>query len=142
MTIAVTTPTGNVGSHVVRMLCAAGVRPRLLRNPGRLNAGVRDQAELAVGDQRDAGDVAEQPAASRRSSGCTRTTGRCPTPADAERTGEGLAAAMRQNRIPRVVFLSSIGAEQRHGAGFIDGLARMIALRTGAPHSQPLSDSQ
>lgn len=24
------------------------------RNPGRLDAGVRDQAELAVGDQRDA----------------------------------------------------------------------------------------
>lgn len=45
--------------------------------------------------------------------------------ADAERTGEGLAAAMRQNRIPRVVFLSSVGAELRHGAGFVDGLARI-----------------
>jgi hypothetical protein len=45
--------------------------------------------------------------------------------ADAERTGEGLAAAMRQNRIPRVVFQSSIGAELRQGAGFIDGLARV-----------------
>lgn len=32
---------------------------------------------------------------------------------------------MRQNRIPRVVFLSSIGAEKRHGAGFVDGLARI-----------------
>jgi hypothetical protein len=27
VTIAVTTPTGRVGSHVVRMLCQAGVRP-------------------------------------------------------------------------------------------------------------------
>jgi uncharacterized protein YbjT (DUF2867 family) len=45
--------------------------------------------------------------------------------ADAERTGEGLAVAMRQNRIARVVFQSSIGAELRHGAGFIDGLARI-----------------
>ena len=93
MTIAVTTPTGHVGSHVVRMLCQAGVRPRLLvRNPDRLDARLRDLAELAVGDQRDAGYV---------------------------------AAAMRQNRIPRVVFQSSVGAELRQGAGFIDGLARI-----------------
>ncbi len=36
---------------------------------------------------------------------------------------------MRQNRIPRVVFLSSVGAELRHGAGFVDGLARIEAQR-------------
>jgi len=35
MTIAVTTPTGHVGSHVVRMLCQAGVRPRVLLRAGR-----------------------------------------------------------------------------------------------------------
>jgi hypothetical protein len=35
-------------------------RPRLLlRNPDRLDAEVRDQVELAVGDQRDADYVAE-----------------------------------------------------------------------------------
>jgi hypothetical protein len=73
--IAVTTPTGNVGSHVVRMLCQAGVRPRLLlRNP----AG---------------------------------STPRC------------------------VVFLSSIGTEMRHGAGFVDGLAR-IEQRLDAAREQ------
>src|SRR4029079_18862911 len=60
VTIAVTTPTGNVGSHVARMLCQAGVRPRLLlRNPDRLDADLRDRVELAVGDQRDADYVAE-----------------------------------------------------------------------------------
>ena len=32
---------------------------------------------------------------------------------------------MRRNRIARVVFLSSVGAEIRHGAGFLDGLARI-----------------
>jgi hypothetical protein len=32
VTIAVTTPTGHVGSHVARLLCQAGVRPRLLRS--------------------------------------------------------------------------------------------------------------
>lgn len=60
LTIAVTTPAGNVGSHVVRMLCQAGVRPRLLlRSPGRLDAEACGQAELDVGDQRDADYVAE-----------------------------------------------------------------------------------
>jgi uncharacterized protein YbjT (DUF2867 family) len=60
VTIAVTTPTGHVGSQVVRTLCQAGVRPRVsLRDPDRLDAGVRDRVEPAVGDLRDAGYVAE-----------------------------------------------------------------------------------
>jgi uncharacterized protein YbjT (DUF2867 family) len=127
VTIAVTTPTGNVGSHVVRMLCQAGVRPRLLlRNPERLDADVRDQVELAVGDQRDADYVAESTRGVDAVFWVHPDDWSLPDPdADAERTGEGLAAAMRQNRIARVVFQSSIGAELRHGAGFIDGLARI-----------------
>jgi nucleoside-diphosphate-sugar epimerase len=60
VTIAVTTPTGHVGSHVARMLCQAGERPRLLlRSPDRLDPEVRERADLAVGDQRDADHVAE-----------------------------------------------------------------------------------
>jgi uncharacterized protein YbjT (DUF2867 family) len=55
--------------------------------------------------------------------------------ADAERTGEGLAAAMLHNRIARVVFQSSVGAELRHGAGFVDGLAR-IEQRLDAARDQ------
>jgi uncharacterized protein YbjT (DUF2867 family) len=127
LTIAVTTPTGNVGSHVVRMLCQAGVRPRLLlRNPERLDADVRDQVELAVGDQRDADYVAESTRGVDAVFWVHPDDWSLPDPdADAERTGEGLAAAMRQNRIARVVFQSSIGAELRHGAGFVDGLARI-----------------
>ena len=42
---------------------------------------------------------------------------------------------MRQNGIARVVFLSSIGAEKRHGAGFVDGLAR-IEQRLDAAREQ------
>jgi uncharacterized protein YbjT (DUF2867 family) len=111
---------------VVRLLCQAGVRPRLLvRNPDRLDARLRDLAELAVGDQRDAGYVAEATRGAEAVFWVHPDDWSRPDPdADAERTGEGLAAAMRQNRIPRVVFQSSIGAELRQGAGFIDGLAR------------------
>jgi uncharacterized protein YbjT (DUF2867 family) len=127
VTIAVTTPTGNVGSHVVRLLCQAGVRPRLLlRNPDRLDADVRDRVELAVGDQRDADYVAASTSGVDAVFWVHPDDWSVPDPdADAERTGEGLAAAMRQNRIARVLFQSSIGAELRHGAGFIDGLARI-----------------
>ncbi len=126
-TIAVTTPTGHVGSHVARLLCQAGVRPRLLlRDPGRLGPGLRDQAELAVGDQRDAAYVAEATRDVAAVFWVHPDDWSLPDPdAEAERTGDGLAAAMRRHRIPRVVFLSSIGAELRHGAGFIDGLARI-----------------
>ncbi len=127
MTIAVTTPTGHVGAHAARMLCQAGVRPRLLlRNPDRLDAEVRDQVEMAVGDLRDAGYVAEATRDVEAVFWVHPDDWSLPDPdADAERTGEGLAAAMRQNGIARVVFQSSIGAEKRRGAGFVDGLARI-----------------
>jgi NAD(P)H dehydrogenase (quinone) len=127
MTIAVTTPTGNVGSHVARLLCQAGVRPRLLlRNPDRLDPGLRDQVELAVGDQRDAAYVAEATRDVAAVFWVHPDDWSLPDPdAGAERTGDGLAAAMRQHQIPRVVFQSSVGAELRKGAGFIDGLARI-----------------
>jgi uncharacterized protein YbjT (DUF2867 family) len=112
-------------------------RPRLLlRSPDRLDAGVRDQAELAVGDQRDAEYVAEATRGAEAVFSVHPDDWSLPDPeADAERTGEGLAAAMRQNRIPRVVFLSSIGAEKRHGAGYIGGLAR-IEQRLDATREQ------
>lgn len=39
MRMAVTTPTGNVGRHVVAMLVRAGIRPRLLaRDPAAVVA--------------------------------------------------------------------------------------------------------
>ena len=134
MTIAVTTPTGNVGSHVARLLCQAGERPRLLlRHPDRLDAGLRDRVELAVGDQRDAGYVAEATRGADAVFWVHPDDWSRPDPdADAEQTGAGLAAAMRQNRIPRVVFQSSVGAELRRGAGFIDGLARVEQLLDAA----------
>lgn len=127
MTIAITTPTGNVGSHVVRLLCQAGVRPRLLlRNPDGLDPELRDVVDLAVGDQRDAAYVAEATRGVEAIFWVHPDDWSLPDPnADAEQTGEGLAAAMRQNHIARVVFQSSVGAELRHGAGFVDGLARI-----------------
>jgi uncharacterized protein YbjT (DUF2867 family) len=42
-----------------------------------------------------------------------------------EQLGRIAAEAVRRNGIPRVLFQSSVGAEKRHGAGLIDGLARI-----------------
>lgn len=42
---------------------------------------------------------------------------------DYRRATESVVAAVEANRIGRVVFQSSVGAEKRHGAGEIDGLA-------------------
>ena len=100
MTIAVTTPTGHVGSHVVRMLCRAGVRPRLLmRHPDRSDIDLRDHVEVAVGDQRDADYVLEATSGIDAVFWVHPDDWSVPDPdADAERTGEGLAAAMRRNR--------------------------------------------
>jgi nucleoside-diphosphate-sugar epimerase len=71
VTIAITTPTGHVGSHVVRMLGQAGVRPRLLLRNTDLTwteaaealstaTGVSIKAQQVAGDEqraalRDAG---------------------------------------------------------------------------------------
>jgi len=127
LTIAVTTPTGHVGSQVSRLLIQAGERPRLLvRDPGRLDPEVRQRVDVVVGDQRDADYVAAATRGVDAVFWVHPDDWSLPDPdADAERTGEHLAAAMRGNRIRRVVFQSSIGAELRQGAGFIDGLARI-----------------
>ncbi|MEV6670006.1 NAD(P)H-binding protein [Streptomyces sp. NPDC051162] len=60
MTIVVTTPTGHVGSRVVRLLIQAGVRPRVLvRDPARLDAETRGRVDVRRGDLTDPGFVRE-----------------------------------------------------------------------------------
>lgn len=124
MEIAVTTPTGNVGSYLVRNLVRLGLRPRVLtRDAGTLDSRVRDHVEaLTV-------DLADPEAALEATKGVDALyLVLPPTPTDdpaAEfaRIGRGVAAAVAANGIGRTVFQSSVGAELRHGAGEIDGLA-------------------
>ncbi|MDF2976067.1 MAG: NAD(P)H-binding protein [Actinomycetospora sp.] len=125
MTIAITTPRGHVGSHVLRTLVAAGVRPRLLmRDPALLDPRWRDHVEVVRCDQDDGDAVL---AATR---GVEALLWISPSVPDADpvaahaRLGGHAARAVTENGIGRTVFLSSVGAEKRHGAGEIDGLAR------------------
>lgn len=137
MRIAVTTPTGHVGSRVVQVLLQAGVRPTLLvRDPGRLDPEVRERADVRRCDQGDAGQVVRETEGVERLFWVDPPTWEpdADPVAHYARMGEAAARAVRDNGIARTVFLSSVGAELRSGAGEIDGLGRTEELldATGA----------
>jgi len=119
------------------MLIQAGVRPTLLaRHPARLDRATSEQADVVEADLSDVDVVVR----------ATRNTDALlwiePPTADPSadpvawyaRLGANAARAVTENGIGRTVFLSSIGAEMRSGAGEIDGLARTEELldATGA----------
>ena len=127
MKAVVTTPAGRVGSRVVRLLIQAGVRPALLtRHPARLDPATSEHADVL---EVDLGDAAAVVRATRNADALFWAE---PQTADPDgdpvawysMLGANAARAVTQNGIGRTVFLSSIGAEMRFGAGEIDGLAR------------------
>jgi uncharacterized protein YbjT (DUF2867 family) len=133
--IVVTTPTGKVGSRVVRLLLQAGERPTLfLRDPDRLDPQTRELVDTFRGDQHSPDDVM------RATAGADALYWVSPTVADGDPiaghalAGENVARAVSEHGIDRTVFQSSVGAEKRSGAGEIDGLARIEELldATGA----------
>jgi uncharacterized protein YbjT (DUF2867 family) len=127
MSIAVTAATGHVGSRVVRLLVQAGVRPTLLlRDPARLDPGLRDLVEVRPGDLTDPDHVRAATADADALFWLDTTDHAADDPVAASAAqGRVVAGAVRANGIDRTVFLSSIGAERRHGVGHIDGLARI-----------------
>lgn len=129
MEVVVTTPTGKVGSRVVRLLLQAGLRPTVLaRHPDRLNPEIRSLVDVVPGDQGDADAVL------RATAGADALYWVDPPPqendpvATSARLGAVAARAVRENGVARVVFQSSVGAERRTGVGLIDGLARTEEL--------------
>jgi uncharacterized protein YbjT (DUF2867 family) len=125
MRIVVTTPTGKVGSRVVRLLLQAGARPTLLlRDPAKLDRDVAERVDVVTGDQLVPADVL------RAAEGADALYLVCPPTFEGDpvehyaRAGAIAARAVETHAIARVVFQSSIGAEQRTGMGEIDGLAR------------------
>jgi uncharacterized protein YbjT (DUF2867 family) len=136
MKVVVTAPAGHVGSRVARLLIQAGVRPTLLaRNPGRLDSGIADYADVT------AVDLAEAAAVVRATRGPDALFWVEPSTADPDADpvawytalGANAARAMTENDIGRTVFLSSTGAEMRSGAGEIGGLASPAGLVPTSP---------
>jgi uncharacterized protein YbjT (DUF2867 family) len=124
MTIAVATPKGHVGTQVLRLLVQAGERPRaLLRDPATLDPAIAAHVDAVRFDAWDRRMVLE---ATRGLSAIywVSPTATDRDPLDAHATAaSNIRAAVEENEIGRVVFQSSGGAEKRHGAGEIDGLA-------------------
>ncbi len=127
MTIVVTTPTGRVGSRVVRLLLQAGARPAVLvRSASTLDGDIRRLVDVRQGDLADPDFVSAATRDARALYWVDPTDVGADDPnAVSARLGGYAAAAVRDNGIPHVVFQSSVGAEKRHGAGLIDGLARV-----------------
>ena len=126
MKIAVTTPTGHVGSVVVDFLLnrKAEVRVKLLgRRPDRMAKAVRRGATMSVGAQDDPGYMVR---ATEDVDALFWVTppgyGSDDVRAFQNRMARAAVAAIRTNQIPRVVNLSSIGADQDSGVGPIAGL--------------------
>ena len=126
MKIAITTPTGHVGSAVADSLLDFGgdIRVKLLaRRPDKLRRFTDRGAEVLIGSQDDADFL-------------TRATqdvdaffwvtplayGSDDLRAFQNRLGKAAATAVRINHVSRVVNLSSIGAQLTTGVGPINGL--------------------
>jgi uncharacterized protein YbjT (DUF2867 family) len=108
-------------------LLQAGVRPRVLvRDSARLDPATRDLVDVRRGDLTDTAFVREAAAGARTVFWVdpTAPTGADPVAAS-ERTAAGVVEAARAGDVARVVLLSSVGAELRHGAGHIDALGRI-----------------
>jgi uncharacterized protein YbjT (DUF2867 family) len=125
MKIAITTPTGNIGSWLVEnLLHEGGHQLRLLcRDPVKVRKFTRRGAGAVKGDLNDPEYVVD---ATR---GVDLLFWLTPPRFDADdfvgcqrRLGDIAAAAIRANRIPRVVNLSSLGAQHAAGHGPVAGL--------------------
>jgi uncharacterized protein YbjT (DUF2867 family) len=134
MSIVVTTPTGHVGSRVVQLLVQAGVRPTaLLRDPAKLPPDLAARVEPRKGDLADPDFVRDATRGAEVLFWVDPTDFAADDPnAASARLGGIATAAVVANAIPRVVFQSSVGAEKRHGAGLIDGLARVEEALDGS----------
>jgi uncharacterized protein YbjT (DUF2867 family) len=126
MRIAVTTPTGHVGRVAADYLLEFGGDIRVLllgRRPANLKPFVERGAEVAVGSQDDADYLIK---ATRDVDALFWVTppghGSDKQRAYKARMGKAVATAVKANQIPRVVNLSSVGAQYETGVGPVNGL--------------------
>ena len=126
MRIAITTPTGHVGSAVADFLLDLGVdiSVRLLgRRPDKLKKFTERGAETSIGTLDNADYLTK---ATQDVDALLWVTppgyGSDNIRAFQNRVGKAAATAIRANHLPRVVNLSSIGAQFSSGMGPINGL--------------------
>ncbi|HLK60040.1 MAG TPA: NAD(P)H-binding protein [Chthonomonadaceae bacterium] len=126
MSIAITTPTGNIGSRLVHLLLDAGTDMTLLvRHPEKLNPEVRSRVTVQQGELQDETFVRQ---ATQGAEALFWVTPADPTTSDLrawyDRLGQSVAAAVQTNAIPYAVNISSAGA-QLPNAGPVSGLGQV-----------------
>ncbi|MBC8102101.1 MAG: NAD(P)H-binding protein [Cytophagales bacterium] len=119
MSILVTTPTGNIGRVVVEKLLEAGAEVSVIaRKPEKLAPAVRERVTVHQGDQEDAAFVAEATKGAEALFWLTPPNFLHPDwKSMYEHSAQTAANAVRANRIPHVVHLSSSGADRATGFG-------------------------
>ncbi|MCC6574238.1 MAG: NmrA family NAD(P)-binding protein [Planctomycetes bacterium] len=125
MRIAITTPAGNIGSKIVEQLQAQTRHELFLlcRDPDSVAAQLREGAVARIGSLEDIRFVERATADSDALFWLTPPNYAARDfRAWQENLGRNVANAMRINGIPRVVNLSSFGAQAAYGAGPISGL--------------------
>ncbi len=140
--IAVTAPTGHIGSRVVSNLLRRDEAVRVIvRDPDRLPAGVADRVEVVVGSHRDR-DVVD-----RAFEGADSVFWLVP----ADRTAPSVydayvsfsipaADAIVRHGVSRVVTVSALGRGQQRYAGFVSAsLAMDDLLRSTGVHLRALT---
>ena len=145
MRVAVTAPTGNIGRPLVERLLEAGAGPDLVllaRHPEKLAHAAARGAAVRAGSLRDAAFVAEATRGADVLFWLTPPNYAAPDlRAWYGALGRNAAAAIEANRIPRVVHLSSIGAQLERGTGPIVGLhdveAMLDAVCPNVTHLRP-----
>ncbi len=129
MKIVVTTPTGHVGSALVRTLLRGGFRPTLLmRDLTHLDPALRRLVDAVEVDQSNERAVVRATVGTDALYWVDPPTDGDDPLADYAHFSTIAAHAISSNRIPRTVFQSSVGAEKRSGAGEIDGLGHTEQL--------------
>jgi uncharacterized protein YbjT (DUF2867 family) len=128
MPLAVTTPTGHIGSALVRRLLDAGRDDvtLLLRDASKLPDDVRQRAEVREGELQDAGYVRRATEGADALFWLSPNDWTTPDLYDwYEALGRSAAGAVEANGIGHVVHLSSEGAQERSGHGPVSGLGRI-----------------
>ena len=144
--IAVMGATGHTGGRIAELLLEGGQRVRALgRSLDKLSKLESAGAEVLAGQADDATFLA------RAFRGADAAYTLLPPDVQAsdsrarqDQQGEAIVKALRESRVPHVVFLSSVGADQASGTGPIAGLraqeerlrglagANVLLLRPGA----------
>ncbi len=124
MKVALTTPTGHVGGGVARRLLDSKADLVLLaRHPEKVSELAGRGAHVKEGSQDDERFVTEATRGVDLLFWVTPTDPKTDDlRASQNRFGRAAAAAVKANRIPRVVNLSSVGAHNAKGTGPVDGL--------------------